>query len=69
MIPDYESQTFDEVLAMANREIKLDEEPARIAALKGKSSRKADTRGPKKAKGRFNQYKKYDLRPIDNYSN
>lgn len=58
MILNDESQTFDEVLAMANREIKLDEDPARIAALKGKSSGKVETHEPNKVKGRFDPYKK-----------
>lgn len=69
MISDYEPQTFDEVLMMANWEIKLDEDPARIVALKGKSSKNVDTRGPKKANGRFYPHKKHYLRPIENNFN
>lgn len=53
MILDYEPQTFDEVLALANLEIKLDENPTQISAFKRKPFDKLDTRGLKRAKGKF----------------
>lgn len=68
MISDYKPQTFGEVLAMANQEIKLDEDPAHIAASKGKSSGKIDTCRPKKVNDRFDPYKNHDPRPINSES-
>lgn len=68
MILDYEPQTFDEVLGMTNREIKLDEDLARIVALKERSFRKVNMPKPKKTKSRFDPYKKHDPLPTDNNS-
>lgn len=68
MILDYEPQTLDEVLTMVSREIKLEEDPARISTLRRKSNGKFESRGPKKDKAWFDPYKKYDMHPINNPS-